>query len=168
MKARLAARLFGSRKRAVIASIVITVLVCVSAAAAALIIYDLTATGTAPGNAITIATTHVGALTYSSNGAAPALDSGATVQVPIKLTNNDPLVAHTVGVGLSITIADATQPASCNSHLSLVGSIGLGNGTVVPAAGSVTGTAQIALDASTPVICSGTTYTLTFTGIASS
>jgi hypothetical protein len=155
------------RKHRIAAFIISFALAMATGAAAAIIIYDLTATGTAPNNAITLTTTHTGALTYSGNGVAPALDANSTSVVPVKLANNDPLVAHTVGGGLTATITDPTTP-SCATHLSVAAlSASLTNGSVVPAAGSVTGTVTVSADSTIPLSCSGTTYTITFTGIAS-
>jgi hypothetical protein len=155
-------RLFETRRSKIVGLIVGFVLATSMGAAAAFLIYDLTATGTANGTFATAS--HTGALTYANDATTPVLlDQGSNVTVGIKLTNNDPGAAHTVQSGLTVVPTVPSVP-SCATHLSITNVVGLGSGTVVAAGATVNGSLKVNADGTTPSTCQGAQYVLTFTG----
>jgi hypothetical protein len=151
---------FSTRKRASVASAVITMLVCAGTAVAAWVIYS--GINGSAGGSFSSTTTSATALTYATGTpAATALTPGSSTTVNVKLTNNDPSISHTV---TTLTSAFTSSPVDCAAHLTTGTVTGIGGGTVVPAGGSVTGTVIVNADASLPNDCVGGTYTLTFSG----
>jgi hypothetical protein len=139
-----------------------------SAAAAAFVIYSLTISGTGTGNFA--AGTTQSAVQITLNGTPPALDSGTTVQVPIKATNQDPNAQHKINVvGGTITTKNSSNvddTSTCASHLTLGTSTIDGTQLTLPpnAGSSVTGTIPLTADATTPSSCAAGTWTINFSG----
>jgi hypothetical protein len=149
------------KKHRVLSFVLGFALAATGGAVAALTVYSGT-NGSAPNNAITITQSTQMALTFSSNGTAPALDANASVNVPVKLTNNDATNAHTVS-GLTITITGSDTVDNCASHLTHP-AISPALTSSVAASGQATGTVTVAADNTIPLACSGSTYTITFAG----
>jgi hypothetical protein len=153
-------------RRKLIGFLVGFALAAAGGAIAAIVIFS-GVNGSGVSGSITITSTTQAALTFQVNGAVAGLDGGSFVNIPVKLVNNDPSASHKWTAVGTVTVADNEQPATCSSHLS-VDSAGLfstfGNITVPVGTAGVTGTLKVSLDATTPISCNGTSYTVTFSG----
>ena len=135
------------------------------AAAAAFIIYTLTVSGTGSGNFA--AGTSQSAVQITLNGTPPALDSGNTIQVPIKATNMDPNQQHNVqtltGTITTKNSSNVDDTSTCGPHLTLGTSTGI-VGTQLVLGGTATGTIPLTADATTPASCASGSWTIAFNG----
>jgi hypothetical protein len=140
------------------------IFIAAGTAVAAFVIYTLTIGGTGTGNFA--AGTSQSAVAITLNGAAPALDSGNTVNVPIKATNMDPNAQHKIlTLGGTITTKNSggtDDTATCASHLSLGVSDLLNTQLVL--GGTATGIIPLTADATTPSSCAAGTWTVAFNG----
>jgi hypothetical protein len=135
-----------------------------SAAAAAFVIYTLTIGGSDTGQ-FAAGTTN-SAVAITSNGTPPALDSGTTVNMPIKATNSDPNAQHKIlTMGGTITTKNSSgvdNTSTCASFLTL-GTSDLLNVQLV-LGGSATGIMPVTAAAGTPAACAAGSYTVAFNG----
>ncbi|MFL5916750.1 MAG: hypothetical protein ACJ752_14110 [Gaiellaceae bacterium] len=134
------------------------------AAAAAFVIYSLTIGGTDTGQFA--AGTTQSAVSITPNGTPPALDSGTTVNMPIKATNVDPNAQHKIlTLGGTITTKNSSgvdNTSTCASFLTL-GTSDLINVQLV-LAGTATGIMPVTAAAGTPSSCAAGSYTVAFNG----